>query len=165
MKQSVIVLLLGIVIAIIIYILIVCSKKESYKGILGAASKYRNQYSNCLHECRNEDPTRRMNPMTNLGCTMYCDSTVTDLVREGVDPQKIVVKDTISDCTKKCTVPGYNKEEIDECISKCSGITEVAKWCAEMKCPYSLLPKDECMKSCISVMNANNSSVEWARPL
>lgn len=164
MEQTTILVLFGVIIVIVLFILFY-RKKEPYEGIIGAASKYRNQYSNCLHECRNEDPSRRMDPMVNLGCTMYCDSTVTDLTRRGVDPRDIIVRDTTSDCIEMCTIPGYNKEEVDECISKCSGITEVAKWCAEMECPHSLLPKKECMNSCIATMNANNSSVEWTRPL
>lgn len=62
--------------------------------------------------------------------------------------------------------PGYVKTNVDRnqqrrCVNDCVGKYNVAKYCATMACPYSLLPTDTCMERCIATRSTDNLNGSW----
>ena len=62
--------------------------------------------------------------------------------------------------------PGYVRTNVDRnqqrrCVNDCVGKYNVAKYCATMACPYSLLPTDTCMERCIATRSTDNLNGSW----
>jgi len=155
---------IGLCVLLIIIILIVCvcraSKKESYGTPLGQLAPYRAFYNECINQCERQDPNRRFLAPGNINCGIYCESVMTDLAQRGVPPESLSFSNSMTDCEKQCA-HGKTKNERDNCKSVCFGQNEVAKWCKELYCPYSMFPHDDCMDQCIAVNTTNNNQVAW----
>lgn len=62
--------------------------------------------------------------------------------------------------------PGYVRSNLKRnqqrrCVNDCVGKYNVAKYCATMTCPYSLLPTDTCMERCIATRSVDNLNGSW----
>lgn len=62
--------------------------------------------------------------------------------------------------------PGYVRSNLKRnqqrrCVNDCVGKYNVAKYCATMTCPYSLLPTDTCMERCIATRSTDNLNGSW----
>jgi len=62
--------------------------------------------------------------------------------------------------------PGYVRNNLARnqqrrCVNDCVGKYNVAKYCATMACPYSLLPTDTCMERCIATRSTDNLNGSW----
>lgn len=141
--------------------LLCISYKESYGTPLGQLAPYNALINECIDECNREDPNRRLGEAGNWNCGVYCESMATSLANAGIPPESLSYSNSMTKCEKQCE-KGKTKLERRKCKSMCFGQNEVAKWCKELYCPYSLFPHDDCMQQCISVHNTNNNQTGWS---
>jgi hypothetical protein len=158
MKPCVIILIIAIVVVIIAYI---HKGREKYGTPLGQLAPYRKFIAECVNECNREDPNKRLLASGNWNCGKYCESMATELSRQGIPPSSIKIHNSLEHCQKQCEDPSKSKYEIQNCKSMCFGQNEVAKWCKELYCPYSLLDEGECMRQCFAVNTTNNNQLAW----
>ena len=123
--------------------------KENY-DILGGLAPYKAGIVKCMDDCEHQDPSNRLGP-GNSRCYQKCNAIYTEAARRNVPviPQKT----NIEKCRDDCKHPDPEVE--DKCINMCSCRRDVADYCAVLKCPYSSLPKDECMRACVDRESVN----------
>ena len=93
-------------------------------------------------------------------CNTYCDFIVTDMQQRGIPPEDFnLINFSLDTCELKCNTS--TDSEKNACLGLCYSEREVAKWCKEMECPYSLFDDDDCMKMCTSSKNTNNTNMRW----
>lgn len=137
---------------LVVAVLLLCGKPEGF--ILGSAAPYKTQYNECLNQCVRSDPNKRFLSQANVNCGRYCDSVISDMARLGVPPSDTNISNSMTKCEKQC---GGDTPEQRKCLKMCYGQNEVAQWCKELWCPYSLSPNDKCMRRCFSTWTANNN--------
>lgn len=158
--------LLFVVVVVVILVIILIStlgssKTERFGTVLGQLGPYAKQMNHCLNECERSDPSNRLSDRGNMYCGLYCDSVISKMANSGVHPETYPIDDNMTICTEQCNTPGSTHEEKRKCISMCHGQREVAQWCKELWCPYSLWPHKDCMAQCISTWNVNNNQNSW----
>lgn len=146
-----------IALLVLIIILILClswSKEEKFGTVLGSAGPYQKSYNHCLNECNRSDPGLRFLEQGNIGCSAYCDYTLSQSIKNKVPPKLTESEDNMEKCERICGNDRY-------CLSKCYGYREVEDWCDRLWCPYSPYNKKFCMDQCISVWNTLNNQSSW----
>ena len=133
---------------------------ESYGSVMGQLAPYAEQMNQCINECNRSDPNNRLTEQSNIHCGMYCESIITDMANRGIPPNAYPIRNNMTVCEKQCS-GGKTHDERRKCLSMCHGQREVAQWCKELWCPYSLWPKDECLSQCIALWNSNNNQNSW----
>lgn len=154
------------IILVVLIVVVVKKKREGYGTVLGQLAPYQKHLSECINQCNREDPNRRLLAGSNINCGVYCESVVTEMAQRGIPPESIEIVNEESVCKKQCSgnLPSGRtptKQERDKCESMCQGQQNVAKYCSELWCPYSVFPRDECMKMCFDTATTNNNQVSW----
>ena len=134
---------------------------ENYGSVLGQLAPYQEQLNECVSQCEKTDPNTRLLPQANINCGRYCEFVMTEFANKGTHPASIPINNTTKKCEKQCNVIGSTENEQRKCVSMCEGRNEIAKWCKELWCPYSLFDEDKCMNWCTSTGNINNNQVSW----
>lgn len=155
-------IVLVVVCVAMLVLLVVWNRRKSEKfGILGAAAPYQAQLSQCITQCNRSDPNNRLMPQNNLYCEDYCNDVVSSFAESGIPAKNIPISDNYTLCESQCNTPDSTPEQRKKCISMCYGQNQVAQWCKELWCPYSLWDDDQCMDLCFRTWNTNNNQVSW----
>ena len=134
---------------------------EGYGTVLGQLAPYAEQLNECFNECNRSDPNTRLLAQGNINCGVYCESIFTEMAQNGTPPSEYPINNNMTLCEKQCDVDGASENEKRKCLSMCYGHNEVAQWCKELWCPYSLFDEETCMKHCTATWNTNNNQVAW----
>ena len=137
------------------------SDTEGYGSVLGQLAPYAEQMNQCLNECNRSDPNNRLTAQANINCGKYCESVIGEMANRGIPPSTYPIHNNMVECEKQCSAPGSTHNEQRKCISMCHGQREVAQWCKELWCPYSLWGEGDCMDQCIALWNTNNNNNSW----
>lgn len=159
-----IILIIAVVVVTVCVILCVMRlENEKYGTVLGALGPYQELIAECMNQCNRTDPSRRLLSQGDWNCGAYCVSVYTEFARQGVPPETLKVNTSMSDCEKQCSRGEYatNPSAKRKCVSVCTGQNEVAKWCKELQCPYTIGDKNECMFDCVRTNTTNNNQVSW----
>lgn len=150
-----------VIIGVVILLWILCKRKSEDFGLLGAAAPYQAQLSQCITQCNRSDPGNRFMSQNNLFCEDYCNDIISKFSESGINPKSIPLKDNYTICEEQCNVEGSTPDEKKKCVSMCYGQNNIAQWCKELWCPYSLWDGDKCMDMCFRTWNTNNNQVSW----
>lgn len=134
---------------------------EKFGTVMGQLAPYREQLAHCVTECNRSDPSNRLLPQANINCGRYCEAIISEMANRGIPPERYPISNNMTICEKQCDNKNATYREKRKCINACHGQREVAQWCKELWCPYSLKNSKDCMKSCFATQNINNSDNSW----
>jgi hypothetical protein len=146
------IIILVIVIVILAYILHKRNQRENF--MLGSIKDNQAPYYQCLSDCENEDPSKRLSGYANLSCASFCDTKYSDAKKLDVNMNNVKGESYDINYMKETNKNQDLFDDDQECYH------QVNNSCRQ-DCTYSHLSIQECMDQCFDVNRTNCQNGSW----